>query len=486
MTNEEKILIRTLKECHIPTRNMIVILSVLRGGLTSLPYTKKDVSNVRSSINRETSSNDMMQTLSFFRKLKEKDLGFFFEFDLDENGKVRNLFGTNGRSREWYAKYGDCVSFDTTFLTNRYNLPFSPFVGISGHGNTILFGCGFLHDETAETFKWLFETFLRAMSGKHPKTIITDQDGAMRSTIATIFPNTTHRNCFFHIVRKARNLFGTLFKKKEGLYDEYNDIMNNSLTKEEFEFLWQSMMDYFDLHHIKFLKNMWAIRKRFIPVYFKTNFYPFIHCTALSEGTNSRFKKNVGPQYSITSFLVEYARVMDTITNLEQLDDHISRTKRPTALWSEYYIEYQAVQLYNNKNFKKFQIELKKTTRLQMSELVKFEAYEVFVTLNQRKREYRKRKYLVLTDLEKEDFNCICSKFQKDGILCSHILKVMLDLNISKIPEKYIIERWRKKEENNQLRVDNVAIPISESSTLRFNILSRKSAEIASKGAETK
>lgn len=68
MSTEEKILIRTLKECHTPTRNKIVILSVLRGGLTSLPYTKKDISNVRTSINRETSSNDLMQCLNFFEE----------------------------------------------------------------------------------------------------------------------------------------------------------------------------------------------------------------------------------------------------------------------------------------------------------------------------------------------------------------------------------------------------------------------------------
>lgn len=131
MTTEEKMMIRILKECNIPTRHMIVILSTLRGGLTSLPYTKKNVSNVRTCINKETSSNDMMQVLQFFRKKKEKDPKFFYEFDLDENKKVTNLFWTDGRSIDWYEKYGDVVSFDTTYFTNRYNLPFAPFVGIS-------------------------------------------------------------------------------------------------------------------------------------------------------------------------------------------------------------------------------------------------------------------------------------------------------------------------------------------------------------------
>lgn len=382
-------LIRTLNECHIPTRHMIVILSALRGGMTTLPYTKKDISNVRTSINRETSSNDMMQALEFFRRQQEKDPNFFYEIDLDENRKVRNLFWTDGRSRDWYEKYGDCVSFDTTFMTNRYNLPFSPFVGISGHGNTIIFGCAFLHDETTETFVWLFNTFLKAMSGKHPCTIITDQDGAMKSAIAQVFKQTTHRNCFFHIIKKAWNSSGNLFKKEENLYDEYDDIINNSVTEEEFEYLWKDMIERYGLQHIHFLTHMWSIRKRFIPVYFKTNLCPFIQSTALSEGTNSRFKQDVGPQYSITSFLTKYAIVMDTIPNLEQQDDHESRTKRPTRLWSHYYIELQAVKLYNAKIFKKFQVQLKKTTRLQLNEIDKFKTYEVFIALNQTIEVYR-------------------------------------------------------------------------------------------------
>jgi len=76
---------------------------------------------------------------------------------------------------KYYAEYGQCVSFDTTYMTNKYSLTFTSFVGITGHAQTSLFGCAFLHDETT-TFKWVFEIFLEAMGGKHPKTIITNPD----------------------------------------------------------------------------------------------------------------------------------------------------------------------------------------------------------------------------------------------------------------------------------------------------------------------
>lgn len=102
-----------------------------------------------------------------------------------------------------YGQYGDCVSFDTTYKTNKYDLPFAPFVGMTDHGNTCLFGCAFLGDETTETFKWVFETFRTAMRGKDPISIITDQDSAMRSAIGQVFKITKHRNCLFHIKKIA-------------------------------------------------------------------------------------------------------------------------------------------------------------------------------------------------------------------------------------------------------------------------------------------
>jgi hypothetical protein len=60
--------------------------------------------------------------------------------------------------------------------------------------------------------------------------------------------------------------------------------------------------------------------------------------------------------------------------------------------------------------------------------------------------QHRTRKYIVLTDLThgREDYSCICRKFNKDGILCSHILKILVEIEINKILEIYIIDRWRK------------------------------------------
>lgn len=194
-------MITTLNDNNIPTRKMISILSYLRGGLTTLPYKKKDVANFRTKLNREITGTDMMQAIAYFKERKSKDPSFFYKFYLDENLRLKNLFWRDACSLKYYAEFGDCVSFDTTYMTYKYNLLFAPFVGITRHGHTCIFACAFLSDETTETFKWVSEAFLESMGGKHPETIITDQDKAMKSAISSVMPNTKHRNCLFHKVK---------------------------------------------------------------------------------------------------------------------------------------------------------------------------------------------------------------------------------------------------------------------------------------------
>ena len=60
-----------------------------------------------------------------------------------------------------------------------------------------------MYDETFESFKWLFETFLKAHNGKQPKTIYTDQAVAMGKAVKEVFLEAWHGLCTFHIMQDA-------------------------------------------------------------------------------------------------------------------------------------------------------------------------------------------------------------------------------------------------------------------------------------------
>lgn len=60
------------------------------------------------------------------------------------------------------------VCFDATYLTNDYALSFVKFVGVNHHGQSFLFGCALVSHEDAETYAWVFSTWLMCMGGKAP------------------------------------------------------------------------------------------------------------------------------------------------------------------------------------------------------------------------------------------------------------------------------------------------------------------------------
>ena len=92
-------------------------------------------------------------------------------------------------------------------------MSFAPLLGTNHHKQTIIFGAALLFNETIESFVWLFETFLIAMSGKHPSTIFTDQDAAMVVAIAYVFQNTSHRLYLWHIYLNAAKHLGHVIQK---------------------------------------------------------------------------------------------------------------------------------------------------------------------------------------------------------------------------------------------------------------------------------
>ena len=65
--------------------------------------------------------------------------------------------------------------------------------------------CALLVNETTKYYTWLLKTWLNAMLGNPPFTIITDDDKVMTKAISNVLPNTTHRLSMWHILQKVPN-----------------------------------------------------------------------------------------------------------------------------------------------------------------------------------------------------------------------------------------------------------------------------------------
>ncbi|TVU04122.1 hypothetical protein EJB05_50309, partial [Eragrostis curvula] len=351
-----------LHTCNLETSRMMQLMAELYGSAHHVPYTAKHVGNLRSSIRSEMAANDMAETIDYFYKLQKEDPNFFFMFKLDSFGKLENLIWADAAARQAYETYNDCISFDSTYLTNKYRMPFAPFIPIHRHGQSIQVGCGFIRNESAKSYEWLFKTLLQAMGGKELAHIITDQDLSMAAAIKSVFLTTIHRCCGWHILSKRKAQLGRIFCTKKGMENEFYDIINHSLNPEEFQARWNEMISKFDVLGNQTLSELFEIRKLWVPAYYMDCFFPFLQSTHRSEGFNAVLKKYVNPKKnSMFDFTHQYERIREKTDVAENGQDYLTDQKEP-ALWSRYPIEHHAMDVYTRRIYWVFRVELEKTT----------------------------------------------------------------------------------------------------------------------------
>jgi hypothetical protein len=186
---------------------------------------------------------------------KKANSAFFYDFVVDEHGKLLYIFWADATSRKNYSHFGDLVLFDATYSTNQYNMIFIPFTGVNYHMQSVFFEVAFLTNEKIESYEWLFHTFLLAMRGKVPRLIITDEDASMKSTIRTILPDIIHRFCMWNIMKKVPKKVGPPTNQDKEFWVALNTCVWGSETREEFEMRWNAIKVAYGLEKNEWLAN---------------------------------------------------------------------------------------------------------------------------------------------------------------------------------------------------------------------------------------
>jgi hypothetical protein len=84
------------------------------------------------------------------------------------------------------------------------------------------------------------------------------------------------------------------------------------------------------------------------------------------------------------------------------------------------------------------------------------------------------------------NLKCLCRLFEFQGILCSHILSVLALMEITEVPSRYILQRWRKdfKRKHTFIKCfygDMLNTPVVQ----RYDSLCKRSHQVAEHGAES-
>ncbi|CAN0903132.1 Protein FAR1-RELATED SEQUENCE 5, partial [Linum grandiflorum] len=296
----------------ITLRSSFEIICATTGGVENVGCTKVDHKNHLARIRqRQMIRGEATIIAEYLREKARLCPGFWHEVEVDAEENIANIFWADQRMREDYASFGDSITFDTTFRTNKHYRPLALFVGFNNYHQGVVFGAALLYDETIPSFVWLFRAFLRCMHSKAPATIFTDQDATMANAIHQALPKTFHALCTFHIIQNARRNLGAALCTQE-FVKRLLFLFYNVDSVEEFDEVWASMMQEFfpsygEVGH-PWCQKIVKLREKWSSVWVKNHYTAGMVSTQLVESCNATVRGFLSHDISLVDFFTHFER----------------------------------------------------------------------------------------------------------------------------------------------------------------------------------
>ncbi|KAH7547421.1 hypothetical protein FEM48_Zijuj01G0308300 [Ziziphus jujuba var. spinosa] len=266
------------------------------------------------------------------------------------------------------------------------------------------------------------------------------------SAIADVFPRASHCLCLSHIMQKVPEKLEGLFEY-EAIQVALNRAVYHSMKTEDFEAVWEDMIQHHGIGDHKWLQALYEDRKRWVPVYLKEVFLAGMFPIEPSEVVSSFFEVYLEKHTPLKEFLDKYDQSLQTHYHLEALADLDSRNSS-FMLKSRCYFELQLSKLYTNDILRKFGKEVEGmysclcTRQLNVDGPIITYIVKEQIEVEGHSRETRD--YEVFYNPSDMEVLCVCGIFNFRGYLCRHSMAVLSQNGMEEIPPQYILSRWRK------------------------------------------
>ncbi|KAL6637615.1 hypothetical protein ACP70R_025187 [Stipagrostis hirtigluma subsp. patula] len=195
--------------------------------------------------------------------------------------------------------------------------------------------------------------------------------------------------------------------------------------------------------------------------------------TQRSESANHMLKRFVPRNCSMNMFVQQFNKLLFDRNMEEDRAEHetkIFNNVRQRA-WP---IEEHAMTFYTAAVYELFRKEIDKSTHYHAVEVIKDREYNVLHVKPRKKYPWYGDAFKVVVNGEGESYHCECGLYQHFGVLCSHVLRVLVQQGIPEIPKAHIMKRWTHEARDilpKELRAyqkDNLSL---DSMTFRFKFL---------------
>lgn len=131
----------------------------------------------------------------------------------------------------------------------------------------------------------------------------------MELAIEAELPNTVHRWCKWHVLKKAKESMGVLWNKNIYFKNEFHKLVHHMISVSEFEEGWAAMLEKYCLKKHPFLTQIYEVCHKWARPYFMGVFCAKMTSTQRSESANHMLKGYVPPGCPMHLFLRQYEKL---------------------------------------------------------------------------------------------------------------------------------------------------------------------------------
>lgn len=423
---------------------------------------------------------DTQAICEYLQRMKGENPSFFYAIQVDEDDMFTNVFWADAKSIMDYNYFGDVVCVDTRYCTSDYGRPLLLFTGVNHHNQLIIFGSALIYDDSAQSFRWLFETFKSAMSGKQPKTVLTDQSAALSDAVSS-WPGTIHRFSLLHLYLNATKISRDTLQGLETFASDFSRWLYE-YEEDNFYSSWEILSEKYNVKDNEWFCKLYEDRERWALPYGRDTFCADIATTLRRDNTNTILTDLIKPEIDLQNFFNNYDKFLEEKRLAEQQADYLGAqiTQRVAPL----HLLWQAANSYTPTLFEMFRMEYEQISKCVVyscGEIGPISEYQVTV-------KDRPQGQFVRFDSTECMVVCSCKKFEFMGLLCCHVLKILDLRNIKELPRHYILKRWRKDAQSESPENYGFAAIDEDpkfSLSKRYNALYRNLYKIAAKASES-
>ncbi|XP_057803129.1 protein FAR1-RELATED SEQUENCE 5-like [Salvia miltiorrhiza] len=293
-----------------------------------------DFKNFARDLKVHSKGSNAHMLLESFTNKQDLGNGFRFFHDVDEENKLCRIIWADQTSIKNFSLFGEVVSYDATYNTNKHKLIFTPFTGKDNHGKCVSFGAALISHEDTESYSWVLDRFVQIM-GHAPQIIITDQDLGLKGAVASCWKETRHMFCMWHINIKVAEKLPQRLREDTSFKSTYDSIV---LTDNDDVDLW--------------FTDMFEDRSMWIPAYFReVPMSGLFRTISMSKSENSYFKRFLNKTSDLVLLYTNYCSGLDTQRYNYKQATHVDETRTPRMV-TNLPIERNASVVYTNTVFK--------------------------------------------------------------------------------------------------------------------------------------